>query len=133
MSLFNAEGLAEEVLARDDWKLFREFVGDATDVERYVRDLARPGALTAGLNWYRANAPVEIIVSGNWPQIPAVGADTLGVWSSGDIYCGEEQLAGSADFVTGSWRFACIDGADHWMGLSAADAVNGLLVDFLTG
>jgi pimeloyl-ACP methyl ester carboxylesterase len=132
MSLFNTVGLAEEVLARDDWKLFREFVGSATDLERYVRDLARPGALTAGLNWYRANAPMEIIVSGNWPQIPPVGADTLGVCSSGDIYCGEEQLVGSADFVTGVWRSACIEGADHWIGLSAPNDVNALLVDFLT-
>ena len=84
MSLFNAEGLAEEVLARDDWKLFREFVGDATDVERYVSDLGRPGALTAGLNWYRANASTQTIVSGDWGQVPPVAADTLGVWSSGE-------------------------------------------------
>jgi pimeloyl-ACP methyl ester carboxylesterase len=132
MSLFNAEGLAEQALARDDWKLFREFVGGAADVERYVRDLARPGALTSALNWYRANAPIEVIVSGDWPQIPPVAADTLGIWSSGDVYCGEEQLVGSADFVTGSWRAACIEGADHWVGLSAAADVNELLVDFLT-
>ena len=105
----------------------------AADVERYVSDLARPGALTAGLNWYRANAPASIIASGDWPQVPPVIADTLGVWSSGDLYCGEAQVAGSADFVTGDWRFERIEGADHWMSLSAASEVNDLLVDFLTG
>ena len=132
MSLFNAPDLAEEALARDDWRLFREFVAGATDLERYVSDLARPGALTAGLNWYRANAPTSVIVSGDWPQVPPVGADTLGIWSSGDIYCGEEQVAGSADFVTGSWRYECVEGADHWIALSAPGEVNDLLVDFLT-
>jgi pimeloyl-ACP methyl ester carboxylesterase len=131
MTMFHAEGLAENALARDEWQLFREFVGDATDVERYVSDLSRPGALTAALNWYRANTPIDILVSGDWPQIPPVSADTLGMWSSGDVYCGEEQLAGSADFVTGSWRYERIDGVDHWIPLTAANEVNELLVDFL--
>jgi pimeloyl-ACP methyl ester carboxylesterase len=130
MAMFNAEGLAENALTSNDWQLFREFVGDAIDIERYVTDLARPGALTAGLNWYRANTPVDILVSGDWPQVPPVGTDTLGIWSSGDVYCGEEQLAGSADFVTGGWRYECLDSIDHWIPLSAADEVNELLVDF---
>lgn len=29
-------------------------------------------------------------------------------------------------------RYACVEGADHWIPLSAAGAVNDLLVDFLT-
>jgi pimeloyl-ACP methyl ester carboxylesterase len=53
--LFQFEGVAEELLARDDWKLFKEWLREDGDVERYVADLSRPGALTAGLNWYRAN------------------------------------------------------------------------------
>jgi len=131
MLMFNAEGLAEKALTSDDWRLFREFVGEAADVERYVADLARPGALTAGLNWYRANVPLEVLVPADWSQLPPAGQDTLGVWSSGDVYCGEEQMVGSADFVTGRWRYERIDGVDHWIPLSAADQLNQLLVGFL--
>jgi pimeloyl-ACP methyl ester carboxylesterase len=48
--LFQFEGVAEELLRRDDWALLREWLRDAPDADRYVEDLARPGALTAGLN-----------------------------------------------------------------------------------
>ena len=55
MLLFQFEDVAETMLQRDDWRLLREWLRGNGDVERYVADLARPGALTAGLNWYRAN------------------------------------------------------------------------------
>jgi pimeloyl-ACP methyl ester carboxylesterase len=56
MLLFQFTGVAEQLLMRDDWKLFREWLRNDGDIDRYVTDLSRPGALTAGLNWYRANA-----------------------------------------------------------------------------
>jgi pimeloyl-ACP methyl ester carboxylesterase len=133
MLMFNADGLAETALTDDDWRLFRDLIGDTVDVERYVADLRRPGALTAALNWYRANAPVEVSVPGQWPQIPSVAADTLGIWSSGDVYCLEQQISRSAEFVTGRWRYERIDDVDHWMPLSAPEQVSDLLVDFLGG
>ena len=46
--------IAEATLMADDWRLFREWTRGQGDLERYLKDLARPGALTAGLNWYRA-------------------------------------------------------------------------------
>src|SRR4051794_12182302 len=55
--LFQFEGVAEELILRNDWKLLRQFLEGAGDVDRYVEDLGRPGALTAALNWYRANVP----------------------------------------------------------------------------
>jgi pimeloyl-ACP methyl ester carboxylesterase len=38
----------------------------------------------------------------------------------------------SAAYVTGPWRYERIDGAGHWMQLEATDALNALLVDFLS-
>ena len=55
MLLFLFEGVAEEALRRDDWALLRAWMRDPVDIERYVSDLSRPGALTAALNYYRAN------------------------------------------------------------------------------
>ena len=52
---FNKEGIAEEALSAEDWRLFRELIRNQGDPDRYFTDLARPGALTAALNWYRAN------------------------------------------------------------------------------
>ncbi|KAK9917439.1 hypothetical protein WJX75_004381 [Coccomyxa subellipsoidea] len=60
--LFQYQGKAEQLLQADGWKLFREFMGPhvgSEDMAAYIRDLSRPGALSAGLSWYRANFQVE--------------------------------------------------------------------------
>jgi pimeloyl-ACP methyl ester carboxylesterase len=131
MLLFQFAGVAEELLMRSDWKLFREWLREDGDVDRYVADLSRPGALTAGLNWYRANAAPRLELEPRRP-VPAVAAPTLALWSSGDNYLTEERMLLSADHVSGVWRYQRIDGASHWMQLDAPARVNELLVDFLT-
>lgn len=50
--LFQFEEVAETLLGRDDWKLLRQWAGHGGDIDRYIADLSRSGALTAGLNWY---------------------------------------------------------------------------------
>src|SRR6478672_2355545 len=70
MLLFLFEGVAEEALRRDDWALLRAWMRDPVDIERYVADLSRPGALTAALNYYRANLPVEMLAG--VIEVPAV-------------------------------------------------------------
>jgi pimeloyl-ACP methyl ester carboxylesterase len=40
-------------------------------------------------------------------------------------------MTGSAEQVTGPWRYERIDGASHWMQLDATERVNALLVEFL--
>ena len=124
-------GAAEELLQRDDWTLMREILRNDGDVDRYLADLARPGALTAALNWYRANlGPQRELEQG--PPLPAVAAPTLGIWSSGDNYLVEERMIRSGEHVTGPWRYERIEGASHWPQLDRPDEVNALLVDFLT-
>jgi pimeloyl-ACP methyl ester carboxylesterase len=128
--LFQFTGVSEELIRRDDWKLFREMVGDAVDRERYVADLSRPGALTAGLNWYRANATPAQELARTRP-FPAVDVPTMGIWSSGDNFLTEDGMLGSGEHVTGSWRYERIEGAGHWLQLDAPTQVNALLLEFL--
>ena len=130
--LFQFEGVAEELLSRDDWKLFREWLRDDGDVERYVADLSRPGALTAGLSWYRANLHPKRQLEPR-PALPPVQAPTLGMWSTGDHYLNEAPMLHSAAHVTGPWRYERIDGASHWLQLDARERVNRLLLEFLAG
>jgi pimeloyl-ACP methyl ester carboxylesterase len=130
MLWFQFEGLAEEVLPRDDWKLLREWIRGNGDLERYVAELARPGALRAGLNWYRANLPPQREL-GPRREFPRVAAPTLGMWSSGDDYLLEWRMLRSGDHVTGGWRYERIEDASHWLQLDQPDRVNALLLDFL--
>jgi pimeloyl-ACP methyl ester carboxylesterase len=122
---------AEELLARGDWKLMRELFRGAGDLDRAIADLSRPGALTAGLNWYRANlAPARELGTG--PSAPAVAAPALGLWSSGDNYLTEDRMVKSAEHVSGPWRYERIEDASHWLQLDQPERVNELLTAFLS-
>ena len=129
--LFQFEGIAEELLRRDDWRLLREWLRGDGDVERYVAELSRPGALTAGLNWYRANLHPRAELAGRRP-VPAVAAPTLGLWSSRDNYLLEDRMIESRAHVTADYRYERVEGASHWLQLDAPDRVNDLLVEFLS-
>lgn len=130
--LFQFEGVAEELLQRQDWYLLREMMQGGGDVDRAVRDLSEPGALTASLNWYRANLPVErLIGQGLGPQFPDVQAPTMGIWSSGDLYLTERAMTDSAKHVAGQWRYERLEGCSHWIPIDAAARLNELLLDFL--
>ena len=129
---FQSEGVAEEWLRRDDWSGLRALSRGSGDVERFVRDLSRPGALTAALNWYRANAPPSALV-GPVPDLPAVRVPVLGVWADGDAYLTEANVRNSHEKVAGSWKYVRMEGASHWLMLDRPRELNELLIDFLSG
>lgn len=129
MLLFQFQGIAEQWLARDDWKNFRAWSGHP-DLEGVIGDLQASGSLTPGLNYYRANAGPEAFVR-PLPELPPVPAPTMGVWSSKDFALTEAQMVSSERYVAGRWRYERIDGVAHWMQLEAPDEVNRLLADFL--
>ena len=130
MLLFQFEG-AEEWMRRDDWALLRSGLRDPKDVDRYIADLDRPGALTAALNYYRANIRPESLAGVPGPALPPVTCPVLGVWSDGDVACGEAQMLASQRQVAGPWRYHRVAGAGHWIPLDAPDELAALLVEFL--
>jgi pimeloyl-ACP methyl ester carboxylesterase len=128
--LFQFEDVAERLLMRNDWQLLREWLRDDGDVDEYIAELSREGALTAGLRWYRANlAPHRQLEPP--PSLPSITAPTLGMWSSRDHYLTEDRMVASAECVTGPWRYERLDDLSHWMQLDAPHRVDELLLDFL--
>jgi len=130
MLLFQFEDVAERWLSNNDWENFRSWAKHP-DADAVVAELEKSGSLTPALNYYRANVPPEALV-GPPLELPPVQASTMGVWSTGDIALTEKQMTGSRDLVSGPWRYERIEGPGHWMQLEAPDAVNELLVDFLS-
>ncbi len=129
MLLFQFEGIAEQWLSADDFANMRAWANHP-DMDQVAVDLARPGALTAALNWYRANVHPRTWIEP--PMVfPQVQAPTMGVWSSGDFALDEAGMTGSQRYIDGSWRYERLEGAGHWMQLEAPDQVSALLVDFL--
>jgi pimeloyl-ACP methyl ester carboxylesterase len=126
---FQFYGVAEATIQHDDWAWLRMMTRGDGDLSQAIEDLSRPGALTASLNWYRANVAPRM--PGPGPTLPPVAAPTLGIWSTGDHYLDGERMKASAEFIQGPWRYEEIPGASHWMPLDAPDRLNDLLLDWL--
>src|SRR5215475_13230673 len=124
---FQFYGVAEATIEHDDWAWLRAFTRGAGDLDQAIADLSRPGALTASLNWYRANLAPRM--PGPAPQLPPVTAPTLGIWSANDRYIDGQLMAHTGDHVRGPWRHVVIPDASHWMQLDAPGQLNELLLD----
>ena len=109
---FIAEGAEEKLLARNGVLLRR--AGVTADE---LAPLMEPGALTAALNWYRANFTGDIAAT---LACPPVEIPTTLVWSDADTALGRAQAEGSGRYVYGDYRFCELTGVDHWIPQKAA-------------
>lgn len=122
---FQLRGIAEKAFKAMDWGVFRRAVKHHPEMERWIADLSRPGRLTAGINWYRAN------LSKLWKvRFPRITIPVLGIWSSGDIALVEDQMVRSRRYVDATWRYERFDGVSHWIPLDVPDELSGVLLDF---
>ena len=140
MLLFQFAGIAEAWLSADDFANLRAFVFDtaapgtftAEDREHYVAALRRDGALTAALNYYRANIPPA-----SWlrppPDLPPIEVPTLIIWAEADVNMSEVLLQRSMTKVAGPLRVERLPGVSHWVQQEAPGEVNRVLGDFLRG
>jgi pimeloyl-ACP methyl ester carboxylesterase len=97
-------------------------------IEQYKSAAAQAGALTAAINYYRANAR-----RGMWKLAgtdPVVRVPTLVVWGEQDFALGKELNDGLARYVPNlTLRF--IEDASHWVQQDRPDLVNEYMLDFL--
>lgn len=122
--MFQLRGFAEWLLKAGNWWFFRWFTAYPEEFAQWRQELERPGRLTAGINYYRANA--DLILPKAWPRVPVCG-----IYSSGDRYLTEGQMRETGCFVDAPFRFAHVEGANHWLQLHAPEKVNPLLLEFL--
>ncbi len=139
MLLFQFPGVAETWLSADDFANLRAFVFDTAargtfppqEREVFIDALRRDGALTAALNYYRANMPPA-----SWlrdpPDPPPVPAPTMIIWGEADAYMDTILLERSAATVTGPLRIERLPGVSHWVQQEVPERVNELLIDFLS-
>lgn len=138
VSLFLVPGLAERLLSAFDFRPLRRMFtrGPATpgtftaaDVAAYVDAMRPPGALTAALEYYRANAGLRTATSRTWPMVQA---ETLVIWGERDPALSLVQLE-HLDTVARHVRVHRLPGVSHWVQNEAPAEVNRLLVEFLAG
>jgi pimeloyl-ACP methyl ester carboxylesterase len=119
-------GIAEWVARLANWRLFRAFIGYDEESARCVARLARPGRLTAGFNYYRAN--VGLAFTRDWPP---VRVPVMGVIGTLDRFLTESQMVESRRYVEAAWRYERIEGANHWLQLTEPARVNALMLDYM--
>ncbi len=133
LELFRQPGVAEPLLLGeqgDGEGLRQAFAGSGIGgiaVDSYVETLSAPGALTAALNWYRAN---DLRVA---PALGTVVVPTLYVWSTEDIALGRRAAEATADLVSGPYRFEVLEGVSHWIPDVVPDRLNRLILEHLGG
>ncbi len=123
---------AEDFLTRNDWENFRTWAATAPDIDRFIEMLSEPGALRAGLNYYRANVSPAVLL-GEPFELPKITSPTLGAWSTLDFALTEEQMTAAEADVAAEWRYERLEDVGHWIPTEAPDRLTELLLDFLPG
>ncbi|MBW2416858.1 MAG: alpha/beta hydrolase [Deltaproteobacteria bacterium] len=101
------------------------FPDETLDV--YRKQALEPGAMTAMLNWYRANRFREICAG----PFPILDVPTLMVWGDEDTALGKEMTLGTEELVRDfTLRYVH---ASHWVQQDAPEAVNEIVSAWLTG
>lgn len=125
-ALFLLPGIAETIFKAWNWRFLRKITNYHSEMDRWIEMLSRPGRLTAGMNWYRANA-VSMLTA----DVPRVKVPCMGVWSSGDGFLTEKQMMNSARYCDGPWQYHRIVHAGHWIPLDAPETLNRILLSYL--
>ena len=120
---FQLRGVAEWYLLRSGG--LARWLGNEPDVAQIIQRMSRPGRLSAGLNWYRAN--LLSVVMGNWPRC---SRPTLGIWSSADKFLTEAQMRDSATQMDAEWAYRRIDDCAHWIPREQPDLLANLALDW---
>jgi pimeloyl-ACP methyl ester carboxylesterase len=132
--LFQLPGLPEWFFRRRDaHAVAQAFLGMAVHPERFpesdlrvYRDNAlEPGAMTAMLNWYRAN-PFRRVSAGPWPRLRT---PTLMIWGVHDQALGKKMTEGT-DALVDDFTLHYLE-ASHWVQQDAPDEVNAILRGWL--
>jgi epoxide hydrolase 4 len=136
MFFFQLPGLPEWALrARDFASLERtlrtEPVRPGTftedDIRRYKAALARPGALTAAVNYYRA---AFLRLGRLRRQVRPIAVPALLIWGERDPYLGPRLIEGLEPWVP-NLRLVRLRDASHWVQNDAPVEVNRLILEFL--
>jgi len=127
MQVFRQQGSAERRLLADDAEPIRRmFEGRVARgrVADYVARMREPGALTAALNWYRANKLSTM-------EVDPVTVPTMYVWGTEDVAVGSAAAMATAKYVTGPYRFEMLEDISHWVPEEAAARFAPLLIQHL--
>lgn len=135
MGFFQIPFLPEWVLQANDYefidKVFDEMATNRsaiteTDVQAFKTAIARPGALQAGLNYYRNLFSLSLFQQA-WPVLEV---PTLMIWGEDDPAFETSLAEGTEDYVR-DFHLRYIPQCGHWVPQEYPDLVNQYMGEFL--
>ena len=144
MFFFQLPAVPEWWIERGDFaaieKMFRATSRPGTftdeDIAVYKAAAREPGALTGGVNYYRANLRVLLGRAFRGRDIRTherVRVPTLFVFGERDMAIVPETVAGVADYVDAPYTELRLGRANHWVQQEYPAEVNAALLNFLEG
>jgi pimeloyl-ACP methyl ester carboxylesterase len=128
---FVMPGYEDTLLANDAALLRVLWTGIPEDaVNEYFGALGEKPALSAALNWYRAN------IENRMPKGPELGKITVPtqfIWSDADIALCRDGAELTGEYIDAPYRFEVLTGVSHWVPELAAEQTNALLLEHLDG
>ncbi|UBF25499.1 alpha/beta hydrolase [Kovacikia minuta CCNUW1] len=97
------------------------------DLEDYKAAIAKPGALTAAINYYRNLFQQGLIEKPSWSVLEM---PTLMIWGEEDIPLGKELTYGTEKYVR-DFRIRYIPQCSHWVQQEQPQLVNQYIREFL--
>ncbi len=141
ITFFQLPWLPEAVLASRRGKtlagIFRDMAVDKsafsdTDLSLLCNGALEPGALTAMINYYRANVRSRAMAQTTASFVLPIDVPTLLLWGEGDTVLGKELTYGTENYVR-QLTIRYLPRVSHWVQQEAPEAVNGMLGAFLDG
>ncbi len=141
MFFFQLPRVPEWWMRRDDFeavaKMFRATSRPGTftdaDIEFYKSALKEPGALTAAINYYRANLGrfLKRRPGGEMSKHERIRVPTLFIYGERDMAILPETAAGVADYINAPYTELRLARANHWVQQEYPTEVNTALLSFL--
>ena len=138
MFFFQIPGLPEWLLRRKDYAKLAIGLKTTTaepgvfsddDIVEYKKAWSQPGALTAGINYYRANIIKRLF--GKDPKSSGIQVPTLFIYGEKDHAILPETVKDVGDFVDAEYTELKIPEAAHWVQNEAKEQVTEALRNFL--
>jgi len=113
-----------------DWAVNKEAFS-AADLDELARAASAPGALTAGINYYRAMFRNPRALAAIRKGVPRIKSPTLLIWAEDDKALGMELTYGLEEYFEDGLTVKYIPDCSHWVQQEQPLVVNELLDEFL--
>ena len=137
---FQTADVPEEVLSRNNYALLKSMLRQSLvkkdvlteeDLKAYVEAWSKPGALTAALNYYRANMNPAIMFSERIVAFPKIKSPTLVIWGEKDAALSKDLIVNTEEFVDAPYSIKYVPECGHWVQLEEPELVNKHIIEFV--